>query len=229
MEVALTSQRPEDLRIDTIVLDAVIREMHTLSAEVTEHPVEGGSKISDHMAKQPDRLELECSVTNTPVKKPPSHADGVTEIGIDIPYYKEGPITIRLGPLGELDPFGKNAFATVKGFSQDFDRVQAVWQELRSIVGKRVVTVVSSLGEYADMGIETVTAPRENAVTKELSFNVTLKQIATATSRTVEAPDIVSSVKAAVPRRNVGKAPPQPVTEQEEDVTTSIVGGFAGL
>jgi len=210
------------------VLDAVVREIHTLSATVTTHPVEGGAKISDHMAAQPIKLELECLVTDTPLDKPKSHADGVELIGIDIPYKVKGPISIRLGPIGEIDPFAHDATAVVRGFSVDFNRVQAAWQAIRDLVGTKVVTVVTSLGDYADMAIENVSAPREDAVTKTLKFTAVFTQIKTVSSKTTPAP--IPAIKAAVLKRRIGKAPPQPVDPTEEsmieDVSESALGSL---
>ena len=36
-------------RIDTLELDAAIAEMHSGANEVTEHPVEDGGDITDHV------------------------------------------------------------------------------------------------------------------------------------------------------------------------------------
>lgn len=51
----------------TIEFDATTRETHTSATSPTEHPVEDGSVVSDHAIDQPDELELEGMITNTPV------------------------------------------------------------------------------------------------------------------------------------------------------------------
>ena len=47
--------------------DAVLSEEHERDAEVTDHSVEQGVAITDHVRPEPDRLTLEVFVSNTPV------------------------------------------------------------------------------------------------------------------------------------------------------------------
>jgi hypothetical protein len=49
--------------------DAVISEEHASSAEATEHPVEEGIAITDHVKPNPARLSLQAVVTNTPLNQ----------------------------------------------------------------------------------------------------------------------------------------------------------------
>jgi len=52
--------------------DATITEGHASSVRITDHPVEDGSNVSDHVRSDPERLVLEVHVTNTPVRFPPN-------------------------------------------------------------------------------------------------------------------------------------------------------------
>lgn len=45
--------------------DAFIKENHTGSVRVTEHPVQGGANISDHAYNLPDKLTLEILVSDS--------------------------------------------------------------------------------------------------------------------------------------------------------------------
>lgn len=54
-------------RIDELVLDAIITEKHNFSSEITEHPVEDGSMIVDHIYNKPISIDLDCIITNTPM------------------------------------------------------------------------------------------------------------------------------------------------------------------
>jgi len=53
-------------KIDTIEIDVVRDETHTLSNTVTDNPVEEGALISDHSRPDPDQVTLSCYVSNTP-------------------------------------------------------------------------------------------------------------------------------------------------------------------
>lgn len=50
-------------------IDATVREAHGFAQEATEHPVEDGVDISDHIRTKPDALTLECVHSNTPIMR----------------------------------------------------------------------------------------------------------------------------------------------------------------
>lgn len=52
---------------DPIVVDASAREVHNVSGQVSDHPVEKGVDIVDHYRVLPRGLEIEGIVTNTPI------------------------------------------------------------------------------------------------------------------------------------------------------------------
>lgn len=51
-----------------MTLDATPRETFSFSQEATEHPVEVGADIADHIRRKPDGLSLEGIISNTPIK-----------------------------------------------------------------------------------------------------------------------------------------------------------------
>jgi hypothetical protein len=65
------------LTIGTIWIDVSLSETHSLSADVTEHPVEDGVNITDHVRPQPRTVQVEGLVTNHPTELPLSHVGGV--------------------------------------------------------------------------------------------------------------------------------------------------------
>jgi hypothetical protein len=53
--------------VGVVQFDASVFEMHTDEMEITDHPVEDGSDISDHIRKLPIALEMNGVVTNNPI------------------------------------------------------------------------------------------------------------------------------------------------------------------
>jgi hypothetical protein len=47
--------------------DVIVREANTLTNIVTEHPIEDGSTIMDHVTNKPETLELDFTITDTPI------------------------------------------------------------------------------------------------------------------------------------------------------------------
>jgi hypothetical protein len=52
---------------DPINLDASVREVHSVSGEVSEHPVEKGTDIVDNYRVLPRQLQIDGVVTNSPL------------------------------------------------------------------------------------------------------------------------------------------------------------------
>jgi hypothetical protein len=68
-----------------IAFDATTSEQHDATSTVTEHPVEEGASIADHIQNDPDALQLNGIVSNNPIllnveeDKPPSIEGGDPE------------------------------------------------------------------------------------------------------------------------------------------------------
>lgn len=62
-------------RIGSLELDATLSENHQTDNDVTEHPVESGGNIADHVRPKSDVLTLTGFVSDTPVGRPSDVAD----------------------------------------------------------------------------------------------------------------------------------------------------------
>lgn len=54
-------------KLGELLVDAFIKETHTLSAEITEHPLESGTTIHDHVHSKPFSLAIDGIISNTPM------------------------------------------------------------------------------------------------------------------------------------------------------------------
>jgi hypothetical protein len=50
-----------------LVVDGFVHETHTLTSKITEHPIESGSSIADHVHQEPFALAIEGIISNTPM------------------------------------------------------------------------------------------------------------------------------------------------------------------
>lgn len=55
------------LVVDSITFHATVEESHEKSATITDHPIEEGAVVSDHVQREPDRYSATLLVTNTPL------------------------------------------------------------------------------------------------------------------------------------------------------------------
>lgn len=55
------------ITIDGMVIDAALREEHSFEADVSEHPVESGADVTDHVRARPPVVSIEGIVSDTPL------------------------------------------------------------------------------------------------------------------------------------------------------------------
>lgn len=68
LEILFGAKLGRSTVIEALELDASLSEEHTSEAEVTEHPIETGSDISDHKRKKPVQVKITGLITNTPLR-----------------------------------------------------------------------------------------------------------------------------------------------------------------
>lgn len=58
---------PRQAQIGLVILDASVNEQHTKTNQITEHPVEVGANIADHIRREPERITIRGIVSNHPL------------------------------------------------------------------------------------------------------------------------------------------------------------------
>ena len=136
-------------KIDSLQIDAVLTETHTITSAITDHPVEEGSNISDHSRPEPEQLQMDCLISNTPLS-------GTNEVV-------------------KLKPTGTSVSSVAKA---DDSRAKSAYEQLLALRDKgAVVTVLTSLREYTSMAIQSISIPRDVKSREALRFSVQLKKI----------------------------------------------------
>lgn len=67
LSLLFTPRPNRRVSIGAILLDATISEEHEATNVVTNHPIEDGGFVTDHVYEEPDRVTIEGEITNTPV------------------------------------------------------------------------------------------------------------------------------------------------------------------
>lgn len=145
--------------IDTIEVDATMSELHTASNVVTDHPVEQGSNVSDHSRPEPDGLQLDCIVSNSPLPR----GAQTRQITQDT-------------DAGSFD-FSVPDEQTTPG------RARNVYDQLLKLRNTgalvKVVTALRTYGGTEKEGMEIVnlSVPRDSKTAGGLRFSITFKQV----------------------------------------------------
>lgn len=160
---------------DTFVIlefDAVMSEMHEVTATLTDHPVERGADLSDHKRPGQRRLRLEGIVSNTPIGAIPlsgenSSADRVT---------------------GQVQSLGDHKAVTLQ-FSDAFDRVRDMLEALTALCeGAQLLTVTTDVRTYEDVELVGVGAPRSVEMGDSIAFTLDFTRVRIAETRQVGDP-----------------------------------------
>ena len=205
---------PVHVEIDKVWVDFTLREVHARGADVTEHPVERGADIADHIRPRLPELQLEGIVTNTPIEVPASHLDtsredpspilieGEPSVGVAglIPGVDQG---VALAGVVGIELRSKRQFSGVAlHFLTEFDRVGAVWEALQQTVdGGKLVTVVTALQTYDNMAVLDLQANRDRPGV--LQFGCTVRQVRVVSSDTAKLPTPVDA--RGKPKKSAGK------------------------
>lgn len=64
---SVTNQLGVPTKVGSLVLDVTLEEEHYLNSNITDHPIEQGGVIQDHIAMDPRRLIIRGFVTDTPL------------------------------------------------------------------------------------------------------------------------------------------------------------------
>jgi hypothetical protein len=175
-----------------VSFDAVVTEVHSMTAQVTSHPVEQGSNVSDHVYNEPRRITLDALVTNTPLATPKTHARGArAEVrSVDLSGSAARGRTFNRSALAAS---GRSMSASLLQWDGEMDRPRDVYHDLvRAMTEKSVFTVDTEIEQYKDMVITSMSTPRDAGSGKQtdngvrvdrLSFQIEMVQVRIASSR----------------------------------------------
>jgi hypothetical protein len=185
--------------VGVVQFDASVSEIYTDTVEITDHPVETGSVISDHIRKLPSSIEINGVVTNNPL--------------------------VFLASSRAESPL-------ITDTSRPDDRVEAAYTELRRVqnVGE-VVDVVTSLRDYSNMVIESISVSRDANTGNILNSSITLREITIAKEISIETPVPITEKVSKKKKTNKGnKSKTAATTQQEQKVSAlkSIVQSITG-
>jgi hypothetical protein len=153
--------------------DASVRESFESTAEVTEHAVESGVAISDHVKQNADVLTIEAVVTNAPIVTPAHAADGAT-----------GSVQAVQLTVGN-----KRITVNVLQFSNVFDRRREVDRILRELKNTgQLLTVYTGLRTLENVIVERYGVERSAENGDALHLTLAVKQLRIASTQRVAAP-----------------------------------------
>ena len=145
-------------QIGDLVIDGTHLSDITYSNTITDHSIESGANVSDHIYSNSLRVKMDCSITDS-----------------------AGDLVEALQEIGSL--FNGNILTNLSNkFRGKGAKQTAAYEFLKDLAGsKSTVTIVDKLDVLPNMTIESVSFPRTNETGDRLFFSINLKQIRFAT------------------------------------------------
>lgn len=229
---------PDDDSGRIITFDVIESEVHESVVEISDHPVETGLNISDHIRPLPDRLSLAAYTTNQPIAPNAFTQRGeLTTFKLEVPQW-EVPIEVspgsiyRAGLSAAIGLFGSPDFSVqVLAFPDVFNAIYETYEVLRELESNGVLLqIVTPIRVYEDMVLERVAAPRQ-AGDSGVLFGLDVRQLRIVESGVVAAPPVpADDVPGGHPLLNKGgqgAKPPSPGEDEEKggSIAYNILSG----
>lgn len=205
--------------------DVVISEEHTRGAEVTDHTVETGIAITDHVRPLPDLLELEVFVSETPIQSSDAQV---------------GPLPLQINPAGQQggllsggttalagsaliaagllqSPYPNTITAQVLQFDTEHNYVNTCYDTLTRLRNTAtIIAVVTPKEVYFNMVIARIEMHRDSSTGTSARFRIEMKEVRLVSSNIVSAP--LPSIPRAGEINNLGKKDPSTPEPRKEAV-----------
>jgi hypothetical protein len=185
---------PDRVRLDVITADATVQETHSSEAEITEHPVEVGANITDHIRPKLKRLTIDGIISNTPIGPTGELSDklhtAALALGISLPSFPTS---------YDVDAIKTAAYTT---------RAKASLEQLQRLVdAAQPIIIHTPLKDYPKMALESVTVVRDKTVSRGgIRFLAVCKEIRTVETLTTSA-QLPSTVQ---PAKDIGTQSTKP-------------------
>lgn len=177
-----------EVTVGELEIDATVSEISDVTATATEHPVEEGVNITDHVRPDLLRVQLECIVSNTPTRARVEGA-AIRDTDLEIPgrtIFAGGAVGSRRSRTEGRE--ASTIAARVLTFEQAFDRPVEVVDQLRELMhaGTPVDILDLRLGDLEQWLL--VGMSPEVATTDAVRFTLSARELRTAVTEEVEAP-----------------------------------------
>ena len=148
--------------LDIVTFDATLQETQTFTSEVTEHPVEQGADITDHVRPKPIELRIQGIITETPLD--------------------DSLIMAAAKAVPGLGLLASSAF-TLNSMLSNSGVVRGAFNSLRAIRDSgQPITVSTKYRSYSSMVITELAFTRDQHTGDAMAISLSLREVLTVSS-----------------------------------------------
>lgn len=199
--------------LTVIKFDAVTQETHTLKNQITDHPVEKGANVTDHVRADLDTITLEVFVSNQPITP-------------------DNRFSLDAGTVGGVGAsfIGVDRSVNVLQFDEMIDWVSETYSKLRQLRDDATqVHVVTRLWDYTDMIVQEVSIPRTAQEGDGAKMSITFKQLRLVESKLVPAPIVTEPRAKKATDKGAKNTKDDAANSPKQSVASKLLDGLKGL
>ena len=203
--------------------DVVMTEDHERTTEVTEHSVEQGVAIVDHVRPNVNKLRLEVFISNTPIYNADFQLNSEVidvDAGGEHSFLAGGTSALfdrGLQAVGLQAKFPTQIAVQVLTSDGPVDYVQNAYNKMTELRDTATLLSVATPRQfYSNMILETINMHRDAQTGTSATFSLEFRQIRIVSSNIVDAP--LPSVPRAVPTIDKGKLDPKKANTPKESL-----------
>lgn len=175
-------QNNKDRFPDLLVVDATVSEVPTYELEPTDHPIEDGADITDHLKIKPVSLKIDGVISETPLTLSAALSSLTTTAG----SAGGGLIGGFKGGLGQTAAAAGASKIGAKIFGNSSSPVTLARQQMRDLIlKKKVFRIVTKYEAFDNMVLTSLSFTRDNTTGGSIKFSATARQITIVSSEVV--------------------------------------------
>jgi hypothetical protein len=162
-----------------VAFDAVTRQSHGFSNVVSQHPIEDGSKITDHIQNLPQVYSMDVIFSDTPVGLL-GNAGAAAGLG-----GLSGGMTTFQGGLGPLAGLASTFTKQLSLSMQAYNVLYAIWKS------KNLLTITTAWQTYRNMALINVSTPKDPGTGGKIACSIDFAEVRVIDTKKYTTPDSI--------------------------------------
>jgi hypothetical protein len=172
---------PDGSIMSDFAAQAVVEEKHHDEMEITNHPMEQGANITDHMFKHPAEVTLRLGWSNSP-----SSNGSLVNAGLAA----AASLSPAISAIANVGSIVQGAYGLLSGLNgSEVDQIKMIYGMLLQLQSRRALfTLYTGKRVYTNMVCKTLMSENDFKTEHSLPITMTCKQIILVNSYTTELP-----------------------------------------
>ena len=205
---------PDGTTLELLKIDVVSSLIHKMSSNPTQHEIEDGSFVSDHVIKNPRALTLRGIISDTPINITEAAVGNISGVVGSVVGGVAGAVA-----TGAISKIGSELLSNADGkpSKNAMDMLDFIYEN------NVPLTIITGLKTYINMVMKDFNAPQTPRNAGALNFTGTFEEVAIIESESVQIPAAATDNVSAIKTVTEGKKPPLALDEATESKSSTAL------